>query len=82
MSDISSFKDWLIARGGRLLELENRFERLRVIMPGHDEALVMYVTARDKQEWSPALLELHTEFEKSKAPLTGYPSSADRYGGV
>lgn len=81
MSDISAFKDWLLAKGGRLLPLENRFERLRVVMPGSAEQLVMYVTARDKQEWSPALLELHTEFERAKPPVSGYPSSADRWGG-
>ena len=81
VTDISGFKDWLIARGGRLLKLENQHERLRVVMPGHDEPLVMYVTARDCQEWSPALLELHNQFKNARKPLTGYPSSANRFGG-
>lgn len=82
MSDISSFKDWLIAKGARLLELENQCERLRVLMPGHTEPLVMYVTARGIQEWSPELLELHTTFEKEQASITGFPSSAERWGGM
>lgn len=81
MTNIMAFKDWLVARNGELLPPENRFQKIRVQMPGHDEPLVMYVTARDKQEWSPALLELYTEFEQSQKPITGYPSSRDRYRG-
>ncbi|MBO6512017.1 MAG: hypothetical protein JJ979_26635 [Roseibium sp.] len=81
MSDLSTFKDWLIEQGGRLLEPENKYQLIRVQMPGHTAPLVMYVTARDKQEWSPALLELHTHFENMKAEGSGFPSSRDRFGG-